>query len=60
MSLREENKQMSMLIPNLEELVSNAHIYREIVKTIDFDALTVPPKKLYSKQGRGGYPVSTG
>jgi IS5 family transposase len=29
MSLREENRQMSMLIPNLEELVPEDHIYRK-------------------------------
>jgi transposase len=60
MSLREENNQMSMLIPNLEQLVAEGHAYRAIIKLIDFNDLTRPLRKLYSELGRGGYPVSTG
>jgi IS5 family transposase len=60
MSLREENKQMSMIIPNLEELVPEDNHYRKLLKLVDFDVLTHPLKKRYSAFGRGGYPVSVG
>ena len=59
MSLREENKQMSFYIPNLEELVPADHKYRRILKIVDFEKLTAGLKVTYSSNGRGGYPVTT-
>ena len=55
-----EDKQMSMIIPNLEELVPEDNFYRKLLKLMDFDKLTSPYKKLYSESGRAGYPISTG
>ena len=59
MSLREENRQMSMLIPNLSELVSAEHPYRKILALVDFEELSKPLEKLYSRIGGAGYPVSS-
>lgn len=51
---------MSMIIPNLEELVSEQHPYRKLLKLISFEHLCRPLEKLYSSTGRAGYPVSSG
>lgn len=51
---------MSMLIPNLEELVPEDNIYRELLKLLDFEELSRPLKLSYSHLGRAGYPVTTG
>ena len=51
---------MSMLIPNLEELVATDHKYRKILKLVDFEKLTSKFKSAYSNVGRGGYPISSG
>ena len=59
MSLKEENKQMSFYVPNLEELVPAEHSYRRILKLVDFDKLTEGLKVTYSNNGRAGYPVTT-
>ena len=37
MGLNEENRQMSMIIPNLEELVDEEHPYRKMLKLVDFE-----------------------
>ncbi len=51
---------MSMLIPNLTELVSEEHPYWKILKLVNFEKLCEPLKDCYSNLGRGGYPVSQG
>jgi len=59
MSLKEENKQMSFYVPNLEEPVPEEHKYRRILKIVDFDQLTSGLKVTYSETGRAGYPATT-
>jgi len=59
MSLKKENKQMSFVI-SVHDLVRADHPYRKILYLIDFEELTKPLESLYSKQGRAGYPISTG
>lgn len=39
---------MSMIIPNLEELVSEDNRYRQLLKLVDFRSLTHPLKSRYS------------
>jgi len=51
---------MSMIIPNLEELVPEDHHYRKLLKLVDFQRLTRPLQGCYSKLGRSGYAVSSG
>lgn len=51
---------MSMLIPNVEELVAADHRYRKMLKLIDWRELTKPLRSLYSKEGRKGYAVEQG
>ena len=51
---------MSMIIPNLEELVSENHPYRKLLTLINFEELCRPLEKLYGPIGRAGYPVSSG
>lgn len=51
---------MSMIIPNLEELVPADHHYRKLLKLVDFEELTRPLKNCYSNLGRSGYPISSG
>jgi len=51
---------MSMLVPNVCEFIAEDHLYRKIIKVIDFKELTRPLKALYSSSGRGGYPIEQG
>ena len=51
---------MSMIIPNLEELVSENHPYRKLLTLINFEELCRPLEKLSAPIGRAGYPVSSG
>ena len=51
---------MSILVPNLEELVSEQHPYRKLLKLVCFEELCRPLAKLYSSTGRAGYAVSSG
>ena len=51
---------MSMIIPNVEELVAADHRYRAILKLFDWTELTKPLRNLYSKGGRKGYAVEQG
>lgn len=51
---------MSMIIPNLEELVSADHQYRKILKLLDFPELCKPLRQRYSPLGRAGYAVEQG
>ena len=51
---------MSMIIPNVEELVSPDHRYRAILKLFDWSELTKPIRNCYSKEGRRGYAVEQG
>lgn len=60
MSLRLENKQMSFYEPNLEELVSEDHEYRQLLLKVDFEELSKPLRNLYSQKGQSSYPISTG
>lgn len=60
MSLKQMERQMSMIIPLVEELVRADHPYRRMVQVIDFTELTRPLRKLYSELGRGGYPIEQG
>lgn len=48
---------MSMIIPNVEELVSADHGYRKLLKVIDWVELAKPLCDLYSQVGRRGYAV---
>jgi len=57
MSLREMDKQMSLIVPTIDELVARAHPYRPMLRVLDFGKLTGPLSKLYSDLGRGGYPI---
>ena len=60
MSLKQEEKTMTFLETNINELVSAKHPYRKILELIDFKELTRDLKKCYSKLGRGGYPIASG
>ena len=51
---------MSMIIPNVEELVSSEHRYRLILKLFNWRELTQPFRSCYSKEGRRGYAVEQG
>jgi len=51
---------MSMIIPNVEELVSAEHRYRKFLAVVDWVELAKPLRNLYSKVGRRGYPVEQG
>jgi len=51
---------MSMIVPNVEQLVAADHKYREILKLINWKELTKPLRNLYSKEGRKGYAVEQG
>ena len=51
---------MSMLVPNLEELVPENNSYRKLLKLVSFEQLCRPLEALYSSAGRAGYPVSSG
>lgn len=44
----------------LEKLVNSNHVFRKLVKLIDFDKLTEPLKNLYSHTGKKGLPVEQG
>jgi len=59
MSLKTEEKTMSLIETNIDELVTSNHPYRKILSLINFKQLTKPLRKLYSTNGRGGYPVET-
>ncbi len=48
MSVRKENKQMAMIIPELTELVPVDHEYRKLHGLINFEELFRPLEKLYS------------
>jgi len=60
MGLRTGERQMSMIIPELDELVSKDHKYRAILGLFDWTELTKPLRNLYSKEGRKGYAVEQG
>jgi transposase len=60
MSLKQQERQMSLIVPHMAELVSATHAYRRLVKVVDWSQLTKPLEQLYSDLGRGGYPVAQG
>ena len=60
MSLREMERQMSLIVPTIDELVAADHPYRPMLRVLDFGKLTRRLGKLYSDLGRGGYPVESG
>jgi hypothetical protein len=60
MALKPGERQMSMIIPNVEELVSAEHRYRKLLIVVDWNKLTSPLRNLYSKVGRRGYAVEQG
>lgn len=60
MSLKEEDKTMTFLETDINELVSAHHPYRKILELVDFKELTKDLRRCYSKLGRGGYPIETG
>ena len=69
MSLKRTNNQMSILIPNLTELVSIEHPYRKMLKLVNFERPNMSDTASRSKIatllsvggiGRGGYPLSQG
>ena len=51
---------MSMIIPNVEELVSADHRYRKLFAIVDWVELAKPLRNLYSSVGRRGYAVEQG
>ena len=51
---------MSMLIPELEELIPAGHTYRKLLGVIDWAELSRPLSGLYSTLGRRGYLVEQG
>lgn len=51
---------MSMIVPNVGELVSADHRYRKLLELVDWTELTKPLRNLYSKEGRKGYAVEQG
>jgi len=53
-------RQVSLYVPTIDELVSAKHPYRRMVAVLDFGELTQPFRKLYSELGRSGYPVEQG
>ena len=60
MGLKKGERQMSMIISELDELVSANHKYRAILNLFDWTELTKPLLKSYSKSGRKGYAVVKG
>ena len=48
---------MSMLIPNVEELVHAEHRYRMLLALLNWTDLAKPLRKSYSEVGRRGYAV---
>lgn len=55
MGLKHGSRQMSLIKVNVETLVSKGHIYRDILRLVDFEKLSEPIQKLYSVNGRKGY-----
>jgi transposase len=53
-------RQMSLIVPTIDELVASDHPYRQLLKLLDFGELTRGLKDLYSELGRGGYPIEQG
>jgi len=60
MALKPGERQMSMLVPNVEELIPAGHRYRKLLKVIDWVELSRPLRGLYSTLGRRGYSVEQG
>ncbi len=57
MSLKKLERQVSLVVPTIDELVAADHRYRPLLGVIDFGKLTRSLGKLYSDLGCGGYPV---
>ena len=53
-------RQVSLIVPTVDELVRADHRYRQMLKLLDLGELTRPLRQLYSDLGRGGYPVEQG
>jgi transposase, IS5 family len=60
MALRPGERQMSMIVPNVEEFVPAEHRYRKLLKLVDWVELARPLRNLYSDIGRRGYPTEQG
>ena len=60
MALRSGEKLWSMMVPNVEELVSSEHPYRKILALLNWPELSKPLRKKYSSLGRRGYAVEQG
>ncbi len=60
MSLKQEEKTMTFLETNIDEVVSANHPYRRILELVDFKELTKELRRCYSKLGRAGYPIESG
>jgi IS5 family transposase len=60
MGLKSGERQMSMLIPNVEELVDGEHHYRKILKLFNWTELTLELRECYSKEGRKGFAIEQG
>jgi transposase, IS5 family len=60
MTLKKGGRQMKLFTPEPEDFVSKDHIYRKILKSVNFEKLCKPLEKLYSDKGRNGYRVSSG
>lgn len=50
---------MSLFEMTPGQYLDNNHVYKQINKLINFEKLTYPLEKKYSKRGRAGYPVSS-
>jgi transposase, IS5 family len=59
MSIKRENKQMSLFIPEPSKYVRSDHPYRFYLSSIDFAKLCYPLEELYSNLGRSGYRVTS-
>jgi len=59
MGLKTTIRQMSMIETNIEELVSEDHLYRKLNKLFNWTTLTQSLRNLYSKSGRKGYAVES-
>ena len=60
MALRSGEKLWSMIVPNVEELVSAEHPYRKILTLLNWKELAQPLRRKYSSLGRRGYAAQQG
>lgn len=54
-----KRKYQPLLVTSVDELVSQDHPYRHLLRIIPFETLCAPFQAKYSKNGRAGYPAET-